>query len=156
MGANYTCIAGFEVNRRLIPSPSKASCQFPSVRVFQRLFDFPNSLVCILAEAVSRGYLIISQSDPNVRSIFYKGLLHDNIRLIPISQWKSIIATKRTFSISHLSHYSGASTSCSSQNQICFGSNWLNTTLLQIQSFEVAVSIEVDELGNECLKVFGP
>lgn len=48
-------MAGLEVNNKEMPRPSKASVQLPSVRVFQRSFDFPKALVCILEEAVSRG-----------------------------------------------------------------------------------------------------
>lgn len=50
-----TWIAGFEVNKREIPKPSNASLHVPSVSVFHSPLDFPNSLVCILEEAVSRG-----------------------------------------------------------------------------------------------------
>ena len=54
-----TWIAGFEVSSKEMPRPSKASLQVPSVRVFRSPLDFPNSLVCILEEAVSRGYKLI-------------------------------------------------------------------------------------------------
>lgn len=53
---NGTWIAGFEVNKREIPRPSNAFPHEPSVSVFHNPLDFPNSLVCILDEAVSRGY----------------------------------------------------------------------------------------------------
>lgn len=38
-----------------MPRPSNASLHVPSERVFQSPLDFPNSLVCILEEAVSKG-----------------------------------------------------------------------------------------------------
>lgn len=38
-----------------MPRPSNASLQVPSERVFQSPLDFPNSLVCILEDDVSRG-----------------------------------------------------------------------------------------------------
>lgn len=38
-----------------MPRPSNASIQVPSERVFQSPLDFPNSLVCILDDAVSKG-----------------------------------------------------------------------------------------------------
>lgn len=50
-----TWIDGFDVRRRDMPRPSNASLQVPSERVFQSPLDFPNSLVCILEDAVSRG-----------------------------------------------------------------------------------------------------
>lgn len=45
-----------EVSKREIPRPSNAFPHEPSVKVFHNPFDFPNSLVCILDEAVSKGY----------------------------------------------------------------------------------------------------
>lgn len=39
-----------------MPKPSNASLQVPSESVFKSPLDFPNSLVCILEEAVSRGW----------------------------------------------------------------------------------------------------
>jgi hypothetical protein len=50
-----TWIDGFDVKRRDMPRPSNASPQVPSDRVFQSPLDFPNSLVCILEDAVSKG-----------------------------------------------------------------------------------------------------
>jgi len=44
-----------------MPRPSNASLQLPSVNVSQSPFDLPKALVCILEEAVSRGYMIVSQ-----------------------------------------------------------------------------------------------
>lgn len=85
---HHTCIAGFEVSIRFIPSPSKASCQFPSVRVLQRLFDFPNSLVCILAEAVSRGYLINIQSGQNAVSLY---VLRNSCMIVYVFKRKALM-----------------------------------------------------------------
>lgn len=55
-------MAGLDVNSKEIPRPSNASLQLPSVSVFQRPFDFPKALVCILEEAVSSGYRRISNN----------------------------------------------------------------------------------------------
>lgn len=38
-----------------MPRPSNASLHVPSERVFQSPLDFPNALVCILDDAVSKG-----------------------------------------------------------------------------------------------------
>ena len=46
---------GFIVKRMDMPRPSNASLHVPSERVFQSPLDFPNSLVCILEDAVSKG-----------------------------------------------------------------------------------------------------
>lgn len=53
---NDTWIAGFEVKRREMPSPSNASLHEPSERVSHNPLDFPKALVCILDDAVSNGY----------------------------------------------------------------------------------------------------
>lgn len=50
-----TWIDGFDVRRRDMPIPSNASLQVPSERIFQSPLDFPNSLVCIFEDAVSKG-----------------------------------------------------------------------------------------------------
>lgn len=54
-------MAGFDVSSKEIPRPSNASLQLPSVRVLKSPFDFPKALVCILEEAVSKGYTIENQ-----------------------------------------------------------------------------------------------
>lgn len=56
-----TWIDGFAVKRRDMPRPSNASLQVPSERLFQSPFDFPNSLVCILEDAVSKGCKVKSE-----------------------------------------------------------------------------------------------
>ena len=53
---------GFVVKRMEMPSPSYASLHVPSERVFQNPLAFPNSLVCILEDAVSKGYNIQAQT----------------------------------------------------------------------------------------------
>lgn len=58
---SHTWIAGFDVSSKEILRPSNASLQVPSVRVFSSPLDFPNALVCILEEAVSRGYTVINE-----------------------------------------------------------------------------------------------
>lgn len=78
-------MAGLEVSSKEIPRPSKASLQVPSVRVLKSPFDFPNALVCILEEAVSKGYtranqdgwlnFNISSSFVLVHARFHKGAL---------------------------------------------------------------------------------
>lgn len=54
-------MAGFEVSRSEMPKPSNASLHSPSVRVFHSPFDLPKAVVCILEEAVSRGYKVIKR-----------------------------------------------------------------------------------------------
>lgn len=50
-----TWIDGFIVSRREMPRPSNASLHVKSEKVFQSPLDLPNSLVCILDDAVSKG-----------------------------------------------------------------------------------------------------
>lgn len=52
---SVTWMDGFDVRRRDMPRPSNASLQVLSERLFQSPLDFPNSLVCILEDAVSKG-----------------------------------------------------------------------------------------------------
>ncbi len=55
-------MAGLETRTREAPMPAKASFQLPSVSVARKPFDFPKVLVCIRADAVSKGYTLSKQS----------------------------------------------------------------------------------------------
>jgi hypothetical protein len=59
---NTTWMAGLETRTREAPMPAKASFQLPSVSVARKPFDFPKVLVCIRADAVSKGYTLSKQS----------------------------------------------------------------------------------------------
>ena len=51
----HTLTAGFDTNMRDAPRPSKARVQSPVFKVSHNPCDLPNELVCIRAEAVSKG-----------------------------------------------------------------------------------------------------